>query len=208
MTSDTSKNKIIPFEALGDTYTITVITDFNEANNKRIEQLWSSYQGARLKQNYTTQVLKRLIESQRFDLGFFIFQREENVVASFGLSLYNEWAIGTRYIKHSEKVEPIAGAVIAPFLKYYLQGTVKGMAVAYNSNEKRTLGLFNQNTHRVHVYKNLPKSELQSLLEFQELEYDVLYRNTRQRVFYAPYEQGAVPNFIRYQESTNGIQSS
>jgi len=208
MTSDTLKNKIVSFDALGDVYTITIITDFNEVNNKRIEQLWSMYQGARLKQNYTPNVLKRLIEGQRFNLGFFIFERDGEVVASFGLSLYNEWAIGTRYIKHSKKIEPIAGAVIAPFLKQYLQGTVKGMAVAYNSDEKRTLGLFNQNTHRVHVYKDLPKSDLQSLLEFQELEYDVLYRNTRQRVFYAPYEQGAIPNFTRYQESTNGIQSS
>lgn len=208
MISDTSKNKHIIFEALGDVYNITVITEFNEVNNNRIQQLWSMYQGARLKQNYTPQVLKRLIEGQRFDLGFFILEREGQVVASFGLSLYNEWAIGTRYIKHSEKVEPIAGAVIAPFLKQYLKGTVKGMAVAYNSDEKRTLGLFNQNVHRVHVYKNLSESDLQSLLDFQELEYDVLYRNTRQRVFYAPYEQGAVPNFTRYQESTNGIQSS
>lgn len=208
MISDTSKNKHIIFEALGDVYNITVITEFDEANNNRIQQLWSMYQGARLKQNYTPQVLKRLIEGQRFDLGFFIIEREGQVVASFGLSLYNEWAIGTRYIKHSKKVEPIAGAVIAPFLKQYLKGTVKGMAVAYNSDEKRTLGLFNQNVHRVHVYKNLSESDLQSLLDFQELEYDVLYRNTRQRVFYAPYEQGAVPNFTRYQESTNGIQSS
>ena len=208
MISDTSKNKHIIFEALGDVYNITVITEFDEVNNNRIQQLWSMYQGARLKQNYTPQVLKRLIEGQRFDLGFFILEREGQVVASFGLSLYNEWAIGTRYIKHSEKVEPIAGAVIAPFLKQYLKGTVKGMAVAYNSDEKRTLGLFNQNVHRVHVYKNLSESDLQSLLEFQELEYDVLYRNTRQRVFYAPYEQGVVPNFTRYQESTNGIQSS
>jgi hypothetical protein len=208
MISDTSKNKHIIFEALGDVYNITVITEFNEVNNNRIQQLWSMYQGARLKQNYTPQVLKRLIEGQRFDLGFFILEREGQVVASFGLSLYNEWAIGTRYIKHSEKVEPIAGAVIAPFLKQYLKGTVKGMAVAYNSDEKRTLGLFNQNVHRVHVYKNLSESDLQPLLDFQELEYDVLYRNTRQRVFYAPYEQGAVPNFTRYQESTNGIQSS
>lgn len=205
MINATLQNKVEFFAALGDVYKFTIITDFNEENNQHIQSLWDSYSGNRLKDNYTPEVLNRLIKSQRFDLGFYVVERGGVVVASFGLSLYNGWAIGTRYIKHSRKIEPIAGAVIAPFLKQYLQGRVDGMAVAYNSNERRTLSVFNTKTDRLHVYKNLSESDLQSLYEFRELDYEVYYRSTRQRVFYAPYKDGAVPKFTRYDESSNGI---
>ena len=203
-----SKNKVEFFEALGEQYRFTIITDFDEENNRYIQSLWDLYTGNRLKDNYTPEVLGRLIRSQRFDLGFYIVERAGEVVASFGLSLYNSWAIGTRYIKHSRKIEPIAGAVIAPFLKQHLEGKVDGMSVAYNSNERRTLSVFNTKTDRLHVYKNLSENDLQSLYEFRELDYEVYYRSTRQRVFYAPYKDGAVPKFTRYDESSNGIQSS
>jgi hypothetical protein len=173
-----------------------------------IKSLWDSYTGSRLKENYMPDVLGRLIKSQRFDLGFYVVKRADDVVASFGLSSYNGWAIGTRYIKHTQKVEPIAAAVIAPFLKQFLKDTVDGIAVAYNSNERRTLSLFNTKPDRVYVYKNLSKNDLQFLYEFRELDYEVFYRNTRQKVFYAPYKDGAVPKFIRYEEGKHGIQSS
>lgn len=206
--NDTSKNKVEFFEALGETYKFTIIKDLSDENVDRIQSLWGSYTGSRLRDNYAPERLRRLIESQRFSLGFFIVERADETVASFGLTLYNGWAVGTRYIKHSKKIEPIAGAVIAPFLRQYLGDSVEGMAVAYNSDERRTLSLFNTKADRVHVYKNLPEQALKHLHEFRELDYEVYYRNTRQRVFYAPYKQGARPTFERYTESNNGIQSS
>jgi len=208
MISDTSTNKIEYFEALCQTYKFTILTTFNTENVNRIWDLWSSYGGDRLKRNYTQEALARTINAQRFDLGFFIVERDDAVVASFGLTLYNDWAIGTRYIKHTKKIEPIAAVVIAPFLRKYLGDTVEGMAVAYNSEEKRTLSLFNEKTDRLFVYRNLSDSDLKHLNEFRELDYEVFYRSTRQRVFYAPYKEGAKPTFERYTGNDARIQSS
>lgn len=208
MINDTLQNQVEYFEALGEQYSFTIITDFNEENSQYIQSLWDSYTGSRLKDNYTPEVLGRLIRSQRFDLGFYVVKRAGEVVASFGLSLYNGWAIGTRYIKHSQKIEPIAGAVIAPFLKQHLRGRVDGMAVAYNSSERRTLSIFNTKTDRLHVYKNLSESDLQSLYEFKELDYEVYYRSTRQRVFYAAYKDNAIPTFTKYDADQHGNQPS
>ena len=202
MTNVILENQVEFFEALGETYRFTIIRDFNEENALWIMELWSSYLGNRLKDNYTIDKLRLLLKTQRFSLGFFIVERDGQPVASFGLTLYNGWAVGTRYIKHSKKIEPIAGAVIAPFLRKHLGDSVEGMAVAYNSDEKRTLSLFNTKSDRVHVYKNLTEDALKHLHDFRELEYEVYYRNTRQRVFYAPYKEGAKPKFERY---PNGI---
>lgn len=203
MISDTSKDKIEFFEALGKTYKFTILTDFDRDNVLRIWKLWKSYDGDRLKDNYSQEVLHRIVGSHRFDLGFFIVERDDQVVASFGLTLYNNWAIGTRYIKHSKKVEPIAAVIIAPFLKKYLGDKVEGMAVAYNSEEKRTLSLFNLNSDKLYVYRNLSDDDMKHLREFKELDYEVYYRSTRQRVFYAPYKPGAKPVFERYTGSND-----
>ena len=208
MISDTLKNKVEFFEVFGTTYKFTILNEFDSDNVLLIQSLWQSYSGNRLKENYTTEALKRLIKAQRFDLGFFIVERDDDVVASFGLTLYNRWAIGTRYIKHTKKIEPIAATVIAPFLKKFLDGKVDGMAVAYNSEERRTLSVFSEKADRVFVYKNLSDSDLQHLYEFKELDYEVFYRNTRQRVFYAPYKEGAKPVFERYPGSNDRNQSS
>jgi hypothetical protein len=202
MINDTS-NKVEFFEAGGVKYKFTILTEFNSDSVRLIQTLWESYSGNRLKQNYTPEVLKRMVQSQRFDLGFFIVERDNDVVASFGLTLYNNWAVGTRYIKHTKKIEPIAATVIAPFLKSFLNGKVDGMAVAYNSDERRTLSVFSEKADRVFVYKNLSDSDLKHLYEFKELEYEVFYRNTRQRVFYAPYKEGAKPVFERYTGSND-----
>lgn len=208
MINDTSKNKIEFFEALGETYKFTIILDFDRDAVLQIWKLWKSYDGNRLKDNYSQEVLHRIIRSHRFDLGFFIVERADEVVASFGLTLYNNWAVGTRYIKHSKKVEPIAAVVIAPFLKNYLGNKVEGMAVAYNSEEKRTLSLFNLKSDKLYVYRNLSEDDMKHLREFKELDYEVYYRNTRQRVFYAPYKQGAKPAFQRYTGSNDRNKSS
>lgn len=208
MISDTSKNKIEFFEALGQTYKFTIIENFNNDNVLQIWKLWRSYSGNRLKDNYSQEALQRIIRSHRFDLGFIIVERDNQVVASFGLTLYNNWAVGTRYIKHSKKVEPIAAVVIAPFLKKYLGNKVEGMAVAYNSEEKRTLSLFNLKSDKLYVYRNLSEDDMKHLREFKELDYEVYYRNTRQRVFYAPYKQGAKPAFQRYTGSNDRNKSS
>jgi len=208
MTNDISKNKVEYFEALGQSYKFTILTTFDKENVNRIWNLWSSYEGERLKKNYTEEALTRTIRAQRFDLGFFIVERDDAVVASFGLTLYNGWAIGTRYIKHTKKIEPIAAVVIAPFLRKFLGDKVEGMAVAYNSEEKRTLSLFNQKSDRVYVYRNLSENDLKHLHDFRELDYEVYYRNTRQRVFYAPYKEGAKPTFERYTGNNDRIQSS
>jgi len=203
MTNDTSINKIEWFEAHGEQYKFTIITELNNENVLQIWKLWQTYKGTRLKDNYTQKVLKRLVENQRFDLGFFIVERDSQVVASFGLTLYNNWAVGTRYIKHSKKVEPIAATVIAPFLKHYLRDRVEGMAVTYNSEEKRTLSLFNLNYNKLYVYRNLSEDDMKHIREFEELDYEVFYRNTRQRVFFAPYKQGAKPVFEKYTGSND-----
>ena len=208
MISDTSKDKIEFFEALGQTYKFTIIENFNNDNVLQIWKLWRSYSGNRLKDNYSQEALQRIIRSHRFDLGFIIVERDNQVVASFGLTLYNNWAVGTRYIKHSKKVEPIAAVVIAPFLKKYLGNKVEGMAVAYNSEEKRTLSLFNLKSDKLYVYRNLSEDDMKHLREFKELDYEVYYRNTRQRVFYAPYKQGAKPAFQRYTGSNDRNKSS
>lgn len=208
MISDTSKNKIEFFEALGQTYKFTIIENFNNDNVLQIWKLWRSYSGNRLKDNYSQEALQRIIRSHRFDLGFIIVERDNQIVASFGLTLYNNWAVGTRYIKHSKKVEPIAAVVIAPFLKKYLGNKVEGMAVAYNSEEKRTLSLFNLKSDKLYVYRNLSEDDMKHLREFKELDYEVYYRNTRQRVFYAPYKQGAKPAFQRYTGSNDRNKSS
>lgn len=203
MINDTSKNKIEYFHALGHTYKFTILTTFDDENVNCIGTLWNSYRGDRLKENYTQEVLKRIVRSHRFDLGFFIVERDHQVVASFGLTLYNNWAVGTRYIKHSKKVEPIAAVVIAPFLKQHLGDTVEGMAVAYNSEERRTLSIFNLKSDKLYVYRNLSESDMKHLREFKELDYEVYYRSTRQRVFYAPYKPGAKPVFERYTGSND-----
>ena len=203
MINDISKNKIEWFEALGKKYKFTIITEFNNETILEIWKLWKRYQGNRLKSNYTQEALRRVMGTHRFDLGFFIVERDDEVVASFGLTLYNNWAVGTRYIKHTKKVEPIAAVVIAPFLKQYLGDKVDGMAVAYNSNEKRTLSLFNLKSDKLYVYRNLSDTDLKYLHEFKELDYEVNYRNTRQRVFYAPYKEGAKPVFERYTGSND-----
>lgn len=203
MTNDISKNKVEFFEALGQTYKFTIIKDFNNDTILKIWKLWESYKGNRLKENYTQKSLLRIVGGHRFDLGFFIVERNNQAVASFGLTLYNNWAVGTRYIKHSKKVEPIAAVVIAPFLKKYLGDKVEGMAVAYNSKEKRTLSLFNLNSDKLYVYRNLSDNDMKHLREFKELDYEVYYRGTRQRVFYAPYKPGAKPVFERYTGSND-----
>jgi len=207
MINDTS-NKVEFFEAGRDKYKFTIITNFDTDNVSLIQSLWESYSGNRLKQNYTPEALKRLLRAQRFDLGFFVVERNDVVVASFGLTLYNRWAVGTRYIKHTKKIEPIAATVIAPFLKKFLDGKVDGMAVAYNSEERRTLSVFSEKADRVFVYKKLNDDDLKHLYEFKELDYEVFYRNTRQRVFYAPYKEGAKPVFERYTGSNDRNQSS
>lgn len=203
MTNDTLSEKIEWFDALGQTYKFTIINHFDYDNVLRIWKLWRSYEGSRLKDNYTQEALRRVLGAQRFDLGFYIVERGDETVASFGLTLYNNWAIGTRYIKHSKKVEPIAAVVIAPFLKKYLGDKVDGMAVAYNSEEKRTLSLFNLKSDKLYVYRDLSEQDLKHLREFKELDYEVYYRSTRQRVFYAPYKEGAKPVFERYTGSND-----
>lgn len=208
MTNDTLSEKIEWFNALGQTYKFTIINRFDYDNVLRIWKLWKSYGGSRLKDNYTQEALRRVLGAQRFDLGFYIVERGDETVASFGLTLYNNWAIGTRYIKHSKKVEPIAAVVIAPFLKKYLGDKVEGMAVAYNSEEKRTLSLFNLNSDKLYVYRDLSEDDMKHLREFKELDYEVYYRSTRQRVFYAPYKEGAKPVFERYTGSNDRNKSS
>lgn len=203
MTNDISKNKVEFFEAIGQLYKFTIIENFNHDAVLQIWRLWKSYGGTRLKDNYNQEVLRRMISNHRFNLGFFVVERDDQVVASFGLTLYNNWAVGTRYIKHSKKVEPIAAVVIAPFLKKYLGNKVEGMAVAYNSEEKRTLSLFNLNSDKLYVYRNLSDDDMKHLREFKELDYEVYYRGTRQRVFYAPYKPGAKPVFERYTGSND-----
>jgi hypothetical protein len=190
------------FEALGCVYNVTIIKNFTPENVERIKQLWESYSGGKLRENYTTATLQRMLVSQRFDLGFFIFEREGQPIMSFGLTLFGGWAIGTRFIRHSNSMEPFAAAVAVPFLRKYLDNSILGLAVTYNINERRTPSLINENPDRVFVYKNIPKEAMKDFYDFKELDYDVLYRNTRQKVFYAPYKEGAKPTFVRYNGTT------
>ena len=176
-------------------YTVELHTSFTPQFVNYVINLCSVYanSGKEKCENYSAPRLRANFDSNRFELGFCIVKRYDDVVVTFGIDKLNDWAVLARYLRHVNTTDfrPVAYGVVFPFLERHLK--VAGICFTQNLDKRDFFGAGARRFSKQIGNSPIHARAAHQVSKIKSVDGVVLYRGVEQHAFYIPYGEGAPP---------------
>lgn len=173
-------------------YTIELHTTYTKEFVDYIVDLCSSYanSGKEKCENYSANRLRANFAT-RFELGFCIIKRGDQVIVTFGIDKFGKWALLARYLRHVNTTEfrPVAYGIVFPFLEKHLD--VDGLCFTQNLDKRDFFGAGARRFSRLKGNSPLHERAVQQVSRIKSVDGVVLYRGVQQHAFYVPFKDSA-----------------
>lgn len=184
----------------------------NRVHRAQATVLLTSYKQRRSKENYTFEQVKRLIDGNRFDGGFFVGTVNDKAMCCFGLTEYKGWYVITRFAKLHTRIPLFVGYGIDEVIQRAQANGKKGVMVTFNrSNDTLCQRVFRLDGHFQRRRQELKthwmwKRYVEMILSLKRCSHRIVYRGQSQKLLFWPID-GSMPD-VKFAASENDSWSS